>query len=154
MRNEPQPNLQFKGARVVQCTIDTDSGVISEVTPRGIPQFIEVGLKDGNVLQIYADGTHSDMDEFRFVEYQARCNYPARKWLFEQFLSDHFPLLWQFYRFTRWQDRLRRQVFTWYLNKTESDPNRFYGWTLPPKQMRRYPFFRLPAWRRVDARET
>lgn len=147
--SETRANIVFQGARIVQCTVDPDSGVISEVTPHGIPQFIEIGLKDGNVLKVYADGTHSDMDEFRFVEYQAPSNYPARKWLFEQFLRENFPWLWQVYRLTCWQRRQRSRVFTWYLNRTEKCPHAFHGWGNIDdlKTLKRYPFLRLP-WHR------
>ena len=55
-----EPNIQCVGTSIVQCVIDCDSGVISEVTPMGIPQFIEFGFKDGNVLKVYADGSYSD----------------------------------------------------------------------------------------------
>jgi hypothetical protein len=90
------PNLVCTGVKVVECFVDED-GVISEATPSGVPRFIEVGFKDGNVLKIYADGTHSDMDEFRFVEYQAPANYPARRWLFEQFLEEEHSVLLKVY---------------------------------------------------------
>jgi hypothetical protein len=52
------PNLVFQGVGIVECTIDPDTGVISEVTPHGIPQFIEFGFKDGNVLKANADGSY------------------------------------------------------------------------------------------------
>lgn len=127
-----------------------DDGVISEVTPNGIPEFIEIGLKDGNVLHIYADGTHSDMDEFRFVEYQDRSNYPARRWLFHEFFAEHYPRLWKLYRLTRWWEIKRRRFINWYLNKTETRPDVLWGgfgdwdrW----QGVRRYPFLRISKWR-------
>lgn len=142
-----EPNIVCTGAGVVACAIDADSGVISELTPRGIPQFIEIGFKDGNVLKIYADGSHSDQPEFRFVKYQAPSNYSARKWLFERYLKEHFSFLWQLYRFVRWQYRVRRRAFTWYLNKTEKCPHTFYGWSGRDDVISRRPSLRLPRWR-------
>lgn len=144
-----EPNLICTGTSVVRCTIDPDSGVISKVTPNGVPVFIEIGLRDGNVLEIYANGTHSDMDEFRFVEYQAPSNYPARKWLFEQFLHENYPFLWEAYRFVRWYWRKRGQLFRWYWNRTRSDSDRsFMGWPPPSDEMKRYPRLRLRRHRR------
>lgn len=144
-----QPNIVCTGVRIVDCVIDED-GVISEVTPHGIPQFIEFGIKGGHVLKVYADGSYSDYDKWEFVEYCAPSNYPARRWLFHQFFTEHYPKLWQLYLLVRWWELKRGRLISWYLNKTEMRPNVLHGgfsewekW----KNVRRYPFLRIPRWR-------